>query len=422
MTFLWSCTLCLIVDRGSVLDARAEIGRRIARQRRRRGLSQVALAGLVGRSESWLSQVERGRRAIDRHSVLVRLAEILDVEISQLTSDEVGSDMATYEPVVAIREAMIRYDSLPMVINPGDGDVRPSSLPWLGHQIRKVYRLYQATRYNEVGRLLPGLISSVETTSRAASGVDRRAAQSLRALTYQSVAMTLQRVGNADLAWTAADRAVSAAETAERPLLAAVGAYRLSYVLIGLKRPRQAEDLAIRTAEALASSRRPSPAVVSVRGGLHLAAASASAARFDQVDVDGHLASARAVAELSGGDRNDFWSAFGPTNVVIHELSAAVMFGNAKRALELGEPLDLARLGTGLVGRRTQVLLDLARAYGQQHKDAAAVNTLLRAERLSPELVRYDQRTNDLLTELMRREHRASTPDLRGLAHRAGVI
>jgi hypothetical protein len=210
---------------------------------------------------------------------------------------------------------------------------------------------------------------------------------------------------------------------AERPLLAAVSAYRLGYVLIRLKRPRQAEDLAVRAAEALASSsRRPSPPAVSVRGGLYLVAASASAARFDRADVDRHLASARTVAELAGADRNDFWSAFGPTNVAIHEVSAAVMFGDAKRALDLGEPLDVTRLGAGLLGRRAQILLDLARAYGQQRKDAAAVNTLLGAERFSAELIRYDQRTNDLLTELLRREHRASTPELRGLAHRAGII
>jgi transcriptional regulator with XRE-family HTH domain len=405
------------------LDARAEIGRRVARQRRRHGLSQVVLAGLVGRSESWLSQVERGRRAIDSHSVLVRLAEILDIEVGQLTSDEADADMAKYGPIAAIREAMTRYDSLSATINPDSADVRPSSLLWLGHEIRRVNRLYQATRYEEVGKLLPGLIGAVETTSRAARSSDKRAAHSLRSLAYHSVAMTLQRVGDADLAWTAADRSMSAAETAERPLLAAVSAYRLGYVLIRLKRPRQAEDLAIRAAEALASSpRRPSPPTVSVQGGLYLAAASASAARFDREDVLRHLASARTIAELAGADRNDFWSAFGPTNVVIHEVSAAVMFGDAKRALELGEPLDVARLGTGVLGRRAQILLDLARAYGQQRKDAAALNTLVAAERVSPELVRYDARTNDLLTELLRREHRASTPELRGLAHRAGII
>ncbi|MFG3604734.1 helix-turn-helix domain-containing protein [Micromonospora chersina] len=32
------------------------IGERVAAYRRRRGLSQAALAGLIGRSESWLSQ------------------------------------------------------------------------------------------------------------------------------------------------------------------------------------------------------------------------------------------------------------------------------------------------------------------------------------------------------------------------------
>ena len=42
------------------------------------------LAGLVGRSESWLSQVERGKRGVDSHSVLVRLAEVLRVDIEEL--------------------------------------------------------------------------------------------------------------------------------------------------------------------------------------------------------------------------------------------------------------------------------------------------------------------------------------------------
>ncbi len=52
--------------------------------RRRRGISQTALAGLVGRSESWLSQVERGARSVDRLSVLVDLAEILHVDVADL--------------------------------------------------------------------------------------------------------------------------------------------------------------------------------------------------------------------------------------------------------------------------------------------------------------------------------------------------
>jgi transcriptional regulator with XRE-family HTH domain len=49
-------------------------GTRIARARRRRGLSQSVLAGLVGRSESRLSQVERGKRGADSYAVLTRMA------------------------------------------------------------------------------------------------------------------------------------------------------------------------------------------------------------------------------------------------------------------------------------------------------------------------------------------------------------
>src|SRR5258708_7221434 len=61
------------------------LGARIASYRRRRGLSQAALAGLVGRSESWLSQVERGVRSVDRLSVLLGRGRGLHVDVGALT-------------------------------------------------------------------------------------------------------------------------------------------------------------------------------------------------------------------------------------------------------------------------------------------------------------------------------------------------
>src|SRR6516165_3297245 len=90
---------------------REAAGQRIARARRRRGLSQAVLAGLVGRSESWLSQVERGKRGVDSHSVLVRLAEVLRVDIAELTGsadrDEAGRRA---HPVASlIEQAMMGY-------------------------------------------------------------------------------------------------------------------------------------------------------------------------------------------------------------------------------------------------------------------------------------------------------------------------
>jgi transcriptional regulator with XRE-family HTH domain len=59
------------------------LGRKIAAERRRRGLSQPELARLLGRSVAWVSQVERGVRKIDRMSVLETVATALEVPLSE---------------------------------------------------------------------------------------------------------------------------------------------------------------------------------------------------------------------------------------------------------------------------------------------------------------------------------------------------
>lgn len=94
------------------MDASAQ-GQRIARVRRRRGLSQAALAGLVGRSESWLSQIERGLRHVDSHRVLTALAEILRADVTELTGGEqVRPQAARYTAAREIERAMMAYDAL----------------------------------------------------------------------------------------------------------------------------------------------------------------------------------------------------------------------------------------------------------------------------------------------------------------------
>lgn len=56
----------------------------IRRLRRRRGLSQSACAELIGYSESWLSQVERGERGVDSVRALRELARVLHVDVHKL--------------------------------------------------------------------------------------------------------------------------------------------------------------------------------------------------------------------------------------------------------------------------------------------------------------------------------------------------
>jgi len=397
-------------------------GQRIARARRRRGLSQAVLAGLVGRSESWLSQVERGKRGIDSHSVLARLAEVLHVDIEELTgSGDRGEPGRRAHPATSlIEQAMMAYGAPGAPAEREDPDPE-ARMDYLRAKARSAYQSYQATRYDATGRILPGLIRGVETAARSVGAADPDAC-GVRVLVYDTTAALLNRVGEPFLAWAAADRAVSAAEYAGDPLLAAVTAWRLSYMITGRKHPQEALALALTSAAALERAMRaPSPEQLSVYGALHLAAATAAAACHDRATTEAMLAKARGIADLAG-ETNHMGTAFGPVNVAIHAISASLRLGDPRTAIQAGEALTTAAMTAGLVGRRTQVNHDLARAYAMCRKDAAAVNLLLAAERLSPQLVRYDQATRDVLTELLRREHRPSTPELRPLAHRAGVI
>jgi hypothetical protein len=302
--------------------------------------------------------------------VLVRLSEVLRVDIEELTGsadrDETGS--RAYPAAPLIEQAMMGY-AAPSPVDGGEEPGREVSLDFLRAQACSAYEAYQATRYD-----------------------------------------------------AAADRAMFAAEQSGDPLLAAASAWRLSYMITGRKHPQEALDLAMAAAAALErTTRAPSPERLSVYGALHLAAATAAAASFDRAATESLLGTARGIADHTG-EANHMGTAFGPVNVAVHVISASLKLGDPRTATETGEALDLAAMPAGLVGRRTQVNLDLARAYAMTRKDAAAVNLLLAAERLSPQLIRYDPATRDVLRELLRREHRPSTPELRPLARRAGVI
>ena len=71
---------------GDGVDAREEIGQRIAQAaRRRRGLSQAVLVRARRPFRELARQVERGQRSVDSHSVINALAEIVGLAADELT-------------------------------------------------------------------------------------------------------------------------------------------------------------------------------------------------------------------------------------------------------------------------------------------------------------------------------------------------
>jgi transcriptional regulator with XRE-family HTH domain len=403
------------------------IGERIAIYRRRRGLTQLVLAGLIGRSESWLSQVERGIRPIDRLSVLIDIAHVLKVNVTDLTGQPFSlAPNGSFEndAVHAIRHGLTRYDAIPAILDPARDKRAPApDVLSLQRHLQRAWRLRQAARYSELGTVLPRLMADTERATRELEGIDRLAAFAVLAETFHVVAMVSKKFGENELAWIAADRGVLAAERAEAPLLMAVSARAVGQVFMSAGRLDEAESVSAAALTALEPRLgNPSPEHLSVWGALLLTRAIIAARKNDRPTAQQFIREAQAVAGRLGEDRNDFWTIFGPTNVAIHAVSVDVELGDPAAGLRKAPNVDPSRLSPELVERRVYHMIDVARGYAQQRNDAAAVLTLLEAERVASEEVRYHVIVPELLRELLKRERRAATPGLRPLAARVGVL
>src|SRR5215472_18331752 len=166
------------------------VGERIAYHRKRLGLSQVEFAGLVGRSESWVSQVERGVRPVDRMSVLQKVADVLSVPVSELRGEDDSHAEAAERPEAfdLIRSALTGHPALGLLLGLHRGKAVSDLTPW-ANQHQKVWELVHDSRYTDLAPILAGLIPGLEIATRAAADdAVRRQAQVLLADTYQATA------------------------------------------------------------------------------------------------------------------------------------------------------------------------------------------------------------------------------------------
>lgn len=165
-----------------------------------------------------------------------------------------------------------------------------------------------------------------------------------------------------------------------------------------------------------------SPAGVSVQGALFLIGSVIAGRRSDRAEASDRLRRAQYLSDALGYDGNHGWTAFGATNVAIHQVSAAAEMGDSKLAIERAENIDTDSMPDGLRSRRAQVHIDTAWAYSQHREDAAVVVNLMEAERVAPQALRYNVIVREMLRELLKRERKSATPGLRNVAKRAGVL
>ncbi len=268
------------------------IGERIRIYRRRRGLSQRELAELAGRSESWLSQVERGIRSVDRLSVLVDIAKILKTDVETLSGRRMEfapNGDPELDGMERVREALSAYPALL-----GSGPV-VADLADLDQLTVEAHRRYQAADYGSAARILPSLITTIDSAVAQATGDELRRALVIQHQAYVATAKLVTKVGDGRLAWVAADRAVTAALRLDSPILKAAAAYQLASAFYRFDRgAAEGERIAIETAESFTDD---SPMGLSVRGALFLITSVMAGRRSDRVASAERLGRARQLAE-----------------------------------------------------------------------------------------------------------------------------
>lgn len=392
------------------------IGERVRIYRRRRGITQAQLADLVGRSEKWMSQVEQGTRSVDKLSVLIDIARVLKVDVETLAGNKMlyaPNGQPELAGVDRIRDALSAYHGL------GLTSLQPRPLHEIEALTSEVHQRYQAADYGAAANILPGLIASADAAVEDTPTSAMRPALTVQSEVYVATAKLVTKVGDGQLAWIAADRAATAAIRSESPILQAMAAYQVACAFLKSDRVEKAEHVAITTAENFLDD---TPAGLSVQGALFLIGSVIAGRRNDRAESTERLRRADYLANALGSDGNHAWTAFGPTNVAIHEISSAAELGDAKLAISKAELLDTDGLPDGLKSRRAQVHIDTAWAYSQHRNDAAVVINLMEAERVAPQTLRYNVIVREMLRELLKRERRTATPGLRSLAERAGVL
>jgi transcriptional regulator with XRE-family HTH domain len=384
-------------------------------------MSQVAVAGLVGRSESWLSQVERGVRSVDRLSVLLDLAKVLHVDAEALTGQPwqyAPNGSTLVEGLDGVRRVLVRYDALTKDASEADELVKAETLHG---RAADIHVQYQSANYRRVIRELPELIAAADQVHMAANG-ERELLLGYVSV-YVAAAKLLTKLGSADLAAVAADRAAMTAGTLDSLAAQGMSIYQVVCALLRADRTDEAEALAVTMAARLtARVRSDEPALLSITGALWLIAAVSAGRRTDRTHAMSRLDQAEKLARLLGVDANHAWTAFGPTNVAIHRVSVAAELGDPGGALQAAGAVDLDRLPAGLLGRRAQVHLDLAWAQSQRKRDAEATLHLLEAERAAPESIRYNVMARETLREMLSRQRKQPTRSLTDLAARAGAL
>ncbi|WP_419183747.1 helix-turn-helix domain-containing protein [Streptomyces albidus (ex Kaewkla and Franco 2022)] len=359
------------------------------------------LAGLVGHSTDWLAKIERGIRKPPRIDKLSELARVLRVPLGDLLGQSVLlEDDKKLDDVPAVRDALMSPRRLSKLLFGPTADAQVPEPRHAASVVERSWDDYQAGRLGHVVSALPGLLQTAQGLEDAARSQSmHRHGWAVSARTHHLAATTLAKVGESDLSWLAAERAMQAADASEDPLSLVSAARSGTHALLANGRYDDALELGNAAARWLASQvQNEDPAALSLLGMIHLRAAVAAARHQDRSTASDLLNRAEALAERLGSDQNLWQTSFGPTNVVLHRLSIELDLENIPYVIEHGDiAVDHMPAERGVSHR-----IDHSRALCLAGQTDDAFAELRRAEQTSPQLVRNNPRVRETLRDLMK--------------------
>lgn len=385
----------------------------------RGGRRQDAVAGLVGISPDYLSQIERGLK-VPSLPILYALAQELGVPASALLSEHPPPEEATSDGLdTAVGRALLGY-------GPARSD-RPVAAGVLRDRVESAWHSWQTSgmRFTTAATTLPALVTDMEHALRAARAssdtAHRRAILRTAADLYCLLRSYLRRIGRVDLSTLAADRAMRAAEDADDPLRIATAQWNLGHALLAVNQPAQAEELALRAAEQVAAAQMPEVQRTAMAGALQLVAVVGTARRRRWWEARERLRQhAAPAAREVPDDSNIGWTVFGPTNIALHAVSIEMEAGETGEALHTADAIDTSDLPS--VEREFTFGLEVAACHSQRRDDAAVLLALLGLESIASEDLARTPLAQRLVLTVIRRARAIHARQAEELAVRMGLV
>ncbi|MFJ6783832.1 helix-turn-helix domain-containing protein [Streptomyces yangpuensis] len=404
------------------------IGSTVRALRHQRGVSLKDLADVTGISVGHLSMVENGKRLLANSVFIESIASALRVSPAELT----GQPTAPLHPSTGGAHAAVpdlRLALMGLAVPRPVGDRLPDDpVQMLAARVARANNLYHASEYATLTVELPSLLADLHTAAGISHGlVRRRLLQLLAGAYHPACVLLLKNLGYPDLAYVAVTRAAEVIAELEDPAYGALSDFFTAHVLLAAGSPEQA---LVRTAAAISDLEGhlgAGQAPQALLGELHLLSATAitrdntRTGEARRLDAETHLSEAEQLAGRTGESR-DWHLNFGSTNVAIHRVSLNASLGRHGDAVVAGDSLHPEAITAP--GRRMAFHSDLAKALAHlRGRESDALRELLNAEEIAPQRLRVDPLVRDCVAYLLGRQLSAnSRRDLRGLAHRVGVL